>query len=49
MDKVVGRIDELSDDTLLDRMILGFRSFKKDLDPYGIYKSQWIWQRWIRS
>lgn len=43
------KLDDLTDDTLLDRMERGLSQFSKYIDPFGVMSRNWLWSRWIRN
>ena len=43
------KLDDLTDDSLLDRMEAGFTNFRRYTDPHGVMSHNWLWNRWIRS
>lgn len=43
------KLNDLTDETLLDRMEKGLRQFSNFTDPCGVMSSNWLWNRWIRN
>jgi len=43
------KLDDLTDDNLLDAMTADFANFRRETDPVGVMSHNWLWNRWIRS
>lgn len=43
------KLDDLTNDNLLDSMEHSFADFRRETDPCGVMSHNWLWNRWIRS